>query len=197
MQNMEFAPKPTNKIEQKTKEFDVILELLKNNEAIEFEQDQKINFLNYVVQNKGYLLHGSGVNSIQQIKPHSANCSSKEFGNQDAVFANKDPFITMFYALKNKDFEGVAESSSFVDSETGKTEYKFKFKTSNPTSEYCLSKGSIYLLERDSFIQGSNDVGELIDEWASPELVSPIAKIDVNPEDFPYLSQVKYIKQDF
>lgn len=178
-------------------EFASILHSLKNKKQIEMSPDQKLAFLKWCVSCERFLLHGSNINNIQEIEPRLANCNSKEFGNQDAVFANEDPNITMFYALKKKDFEGIAESSIRYSTDTLEKEYIFSFRAEDPTPEACLAEGSIYLLDRDSFIQGTDDSNNIIDEWASKKPIKPQAEIQIGLEDFPYLSDVKYIKDFF
>lgn len=95
-----------NKIEQKNN-FDLVLEKLKNKESVEMSSVEKMDFLNWIVQNKNFLLHGSPIKNLEELVPHEANCQDKEFGNQSAVFANQNPNITMFYAIKNKNFRGI------------------------------------------------------------------------------------------
>jgi len=191
---MEKLPRSLDNSEQKEQinEFELVLESLKNNESIDLSSEEKMNFLNWVVKEKDYLLHGSNIKSIEEFEPRLANCSSKEFGNQEAVFANEDPNITMFYALRNREFRGDAGAGTRIDEETGETSYHFEFKGENVDPGYCLKDGAVYLLDRTNFEQGHNDKGEIIDEWANKKPIKPITKLDVKVEDFPYLNEIVF-----
>jgi hypothetical protein len=54
------------------------------------------------------------------------------------------------------------------------------------------TNGTMYILPRETFVQQRNSRGELYDEWASKVAVRPLAKLEVIPADFPFLSDVQY-----
>jgi hypothetical protein len=154
----------------------------------------KVEFLRYLSEKKNLLIHGSNFD-IEKLEPRQANCKSKKFGNLNAVYATEDPILPVFYAIKDKNkFRGMAISGADIHSSNGFTETSYIFKVEpemlaiNP-----WSPGVIYVLSKDSFEQGTDDEGDLIDEWISREEVKQLAKIKVAPEDFPYLADIKTI----
>lgn len=56
------------------------------------------------------------------------------------------------------------------------------------------SDGAVYILPQEAFEQGVDDNGMLIDEFVSRAPVTPIARLKVGPEDFPYLDSVGAIE---
>jgi hypothetical protein len=149
----------------------------------------KQEFLDFVVREKGALLHGSNHQSIDEFEPRQANDAAKEFGNRAGVYAVEDPVLPIFYAIKDqKRFDGRAVSGY----ERVDTNKKYDFAVSREMlEEKPWSDGAVYILPRETFEQGSDDDDELIDEWISQAPVRPIAKIKVAPEDFEYLDSIQ------
>jgi hypothetical protein len=151
----------------------------------------KVDFLRFLVEEKKLLLHGSNWD-VAVLEPRLANCASKKFGNLNAVYAVEDPILPIFYAIKDKNlFTGVAVSGTHQDGDAPK-EYIFKIEK-QMTDIQPWSSGVVYILSRDGFEQGTNDDGFPIDEYISRSSVVPLAKLAVDPQDFPYLSAIKPI----
>lgn len=156
----------------------------------------KHEFLAFLVREKGVLLHGSNNQDITELEPRQANCQSKKFGNMNGVYAVEDEILPIFYAIKDRErFVGPAISGvTRTQDKTGiHKHYSFEVPSST-LKEAPWSNGTIYILPRDSFERGVDDNGNDSDEWMSSEPVVPLAKLEVGPQDFPYLNEIKPIK---
>ncbi len=147
----------------------------------------KSEFLDYVAQSKKMVLHGSNYR-VDTLIPKQANCRSKKFGNLEAVYATKDSVLPIFYAIKDKNlFRGVAESG--VNETENNKEYHFAVEEKIlKTSPW--SGGQVYILPEEDFEQGTDDSGQPIDEYVSRKEIKPVVRIDIGPEDFPYLDKI-------
>ncbi len=148
----------------------------------------KVDFLEFLVKEKQLLLHGSNWD-VSALEPRLANCASKKFGNLNAVYAVEDAVLPIFYAIKDKNsFSGVAVSGTHQDGDAPK-EYIFKVEQ-RMLDIQPWSPGVVYILDRKGCEQGTDDNRLLIDEYISRTSVIPLAKLAVNPQDFPYLNAI-------
>jgi len=155
----------------------------------------KEEFLDFLVREKGVLLHGSNEQAIQELEPRQANCRSKKFGNMKGVYAVEDPLLPIFYSIKDKNrFKGLAVSGFEVAHDESGSRKKYHFEVSRGTlEENPWSEGVVYVLPKETFEQGTDDEGRPIDEWMSKIPVQPIAKLKVAPDDFRYLDKIQPI----
>jgi hypothetical protein len=154
----------------------------------------KAEFLRYVVEQYPVLLHGSFDTTIKMLEPRQANDTIKSFGNQKAVYAVVDPILPIFYAIRDiqgKGFSNSIQSGCRTTISNGVTtrEYFFRLHPDDLKNQ-PWADGMVYILPKEGFVQGINERGNPIDEWASPVPVKPLAKLPVTPADFPYLDQV-------
>lgn len=183
--------------QEKFQEFDEIFEAAMNSEDgfIEYtSMYPKEEFLKYLVENKGVLLHGSNNTEINELEPRQANCASKEFGNQKGVYACKDEVLPMFYAIKDKEkFNGTAESGySLIGENPEEAEKHYHFAVPQKMLDIVAwSDGVIYVLSQDGFRQGHDDDGKEMDEWMSLIEVEPLAKLRISPGEFPYFDEIQ------
>lgn len=161
---------------------------------IEYQSNfPKYKFLAYLLKN-GYLLHGSSVDDLGALEPRQANDKSKKSGNQKAVYAVSDPVLPLFYAIKDrKRLHGMVHSGYSTD-EHGVKKYSFQIDGTHSEKD-PWKNGVVHILPKESFAQTMDDEGELTDEWVSYEPVTPAARLQVMPEDFPYLNEVKVVKE--
>ncbi|MSU60568.1 MAG: hypothetical protein EXS52_01480 [Candidatus Staskawiczbacteria bacterium] len=197
----ESLPTPEDNETEKKLFFDRIYKeaLTKEGNFIEFEgYYSKKEFLDYVVRNYNVILHGSNKKDIEELGPRQANCKSKKFGNMIGVYATEDDVLPMFYAIQDTEkFQGVAISGySQTTREDGTTGKKYEFKVNSYVAKLKpWSEGVIYILPKDSFEQGTDDEGKLIDEWMSKTAVRPVAKLTLKPEEFPYINNIETISE--
>lgn len=150
----------------------------------------KEEFLDFLVREKNCLLHGSAMN-FDVVEPRQANDAAKQAGNKNAVYAVTDPVLPIFYAIKDKQkINGVVQSGFENNLETGENEYEFVVPKEALENE-PWTNGVIYIFDRSQFHQEANDEGELGSEWTSEDKVKPLAKLEVAPDDFRFLSEVK------
>lgn len=151
----------------------------------------KEEFLNFLTREKEVLLHGSSKRGLEVIEPQQANDSEKRFGNKRAVYAVADSVLPIFYAIQDRSkINGAIISGAETDAETGEVKYEFRMPKAVIDAE-PWTQGAVYILDRSQFTQGADDQGNLIDEWASETSVEPLAKLEVNPEDFRFLDSVE------
>lgn len=164
--------------------------LPQNGSAIEYALSYpKHEFLKYLIEEKKVLLHGSNWN-VETLEPRQGNCTSKKFGNLNAVYATNDPILPLFHAIQDKNtFTGSSVSGVILSNGTT-TSYIFKVEQ-KMLEKSPWSRGGIYILSPETFQQGTDDDGTLIDEFASMISVRPLAKLFVSPEDFPYLHDIQ------
>jgi len=158
----------------------------------------KHEFLDFLSKTKGFMLHGSYIVGTHELEPRMANCISKKFGNLKAVYATQDAILPIFYAIggtkRFPEFDATI-SAGFTDKtdrETGKTIRTYTFKADEETlRRKPWSEGVVNILSKDSFEQGTDDNGRLLDEFISRTPITPIARLKVVPEDFPYLNDIQ------
>jgi len=146
-------------------------------------------FLRYLVQERGVVLHGSNRRDIEVLEPlEQTDCSGKRI---KAVFASRDGIWPMFFAIVDTaDYRGSLRNGCWVV-EMGHRAQRFYFFSVNEQmmAEGTWTEGMIYILPGKTFELTDRRVVRF-DEWASREAVKPIAKLAVEPGDFPFLSHV-------
>lgn len=157
----------------------------------------KWQFLCHLTDTKDVLLHGSVQEDITEFEPRQA-VDAYAFGNQRAIYAASDGIWPLYFAIVNlKRHRGVSRlnaCSRFLDQEgrLGKPHYFFSLDREVLQAEpWC--PGTIYILPRHPFVQEPVQTKRGIRyqsaQWASFETVRPLAKLSVEPEDFPFLEQ--------
>ncbi len=160
----------------------------------------KWQFLCYLSDQHGVVMHGTGNPDIQLFEPQRSH-DLMEFGDQTAIYAAGDGLWPMFFAIVDRTKIRMATSNACVRlvDETGQvSEPHYVFSI----SEYALKKqpwrkGVVYLLPGETFINmpslryGSYEVR--IPQLASLVPVRPFALLEVGPEDFPFLNDIRGI----
>jgi hypothetical protein len=162
----------------------------------------------YLVSRHPVLLHGSDNGEIEEFEPRRRGFDTNPHGNIMGVYATNDGIWPIFFAiLDHSVYRGMMNNGVWY--ETGESqEVDFPADDCSPTTlgearkwywfslnQEMLPKrpwreGTIYVLPRDTFEQLRFTSGTLVAEWASREPVRPLAKIRVQPEDFPFLDRV-------
>ncbi|MBM7844620.1 hypothetical protein [Herpetosiphon giganteus] len=155
-------------------------------------------FLAYLAEYKPVLFHGSGNPNLGTLVPRQAS-DIVEFGNQLAVYAASDGIWPIFYAilergqaevsLLNACFRSLNDDGSFAD-----PHYFFSIDDQAHQRQPWRA-GTIYILPQAGFVAKPRSYKRgmtlQIMEWASGHEVAPIAKLTVEPHDFPFLNQVR------
>ncbi|MER3483041.1 MAG: hypothetical protein C4332_07735 [Meiothermus sp.] len=157
-------------------------------------------FPNWLAESKGLLFHSSGNPNIEEFEPRAPNATDDdEFSRQTAVFASSDGIWPMFYAILDRTQGNLRILNSALqfelpDGSLSDTRYFFSI------SDHALAKkpwreGVMYLFPREGFVQQPPYIVQhwtvRDPHWASLKPVKPLAKLRVQPEDFPFLAQVR------
>jgi hypothetical protein len=162
----------------------------------------KWQFLCYMADQHGVVLHGTGDPGIQVFEPRPSNDLS-EFGAQTAVYAAGDGLWAMFFAILDRSHFPITTSNAcirLVDEAGRVSEPRYVFSISGTAlRQRPWRKGVVYLLPGDTFANqpplqfGPYEVR--IPQLASLAPVRPFAKLEVDPEDFPFLKDIRGIDE--
>ena len=154
-------------------------------------------FICHIADTREVVLHGSGDGSIAHFEPRQPN-DSTVFGNQKAVYAASDGLWPMYFAILDRANAPIflINASFRIATPEGLGEPHYFFSiTRAALDKRAFRRGTIYFLPRKTFHQQPPETrdGETIHipQWASPEPVAPLCKIEVGPEDFPMLDQMR------
>ena len=141
-------------------------------------------FLNYVIEKKDLLVHGSNHPSINLFEPKNSSLFNGK--PIKAVFASSDGVWSLFFAVQNrKGYVGSIRNLCLsVNTTKGKKRYYY-FSTNNDGSNRWTD-GTIYFFPKSQFKQGG-----IKDEWVCETELEPLAKLSVTPSDFPFIEQVR------
>ena len=154
----------------------------------------KCEFLRYLVDVRGYLLHGSRERDIQVFEPRPAS-DVNPFSAQRAVYAASDGIWPMVFAIRDRrpgqgTFYNGCTRVVYDDASRGEPYYHFAMAAAG-LRERPWCAGMMYVLPRQTFVPHplleEDGIRFTLEEWASPEAVHPVAKLEVEPADFPFL----------
>lgn len=163
----------------------------------------KWQFLCYLADQQGVVLHGTGDPMIEVFEPRPSNDLS-EFGAQTAVYAAGDGLWALFFAILDREHYPMATSNAcvrLVDKAGQVSEPRYVFSISQQIlRQKPWRKGTVYFLPRDTFVsQPSLQFGPYevrVPQLASLLPVKPIALLEVAPEDFPFLKDIRGLDDD-
>ncbi|SFL40519.1 hypothetical protein SAMN04487943_101387 [Gracilibacillus orientalis] len=153
---------------------------------IEYDVDfPKHLFLQYLINHKEVLVHGSNNPDIEIFEPRNQTLANNK--PVKAVFAASDTIWSFYFAIINKSgYQGSLKNLCFSIPTKKEVKRFYYFSVNQDFQGEYWRNGTMYILPKDSFIQGGSK-----EEWICPEKVKPLAKINVTPEDFPFLNQVR------
>jgi hypothetical protein len=163
--------------------FERLVQAVDDAEGAEVQYDAeapKHDFFRDLLQRRPVLLHGTGDPTIERFEPQRQT----DYDNvwTDAVFATDDPIWPIFFAVVNRP---VARSLiNGCGRRYGESHYYFSIGT-DPKGGDAWRSGWIYVLPRETFRLHPSGP-----EWLSPVAVRPLARVRVEPADFPFLSEV-------
>ena len=141
-----------------------------------------------------YMFHGSQRGDIKKLSPDRESSDINEFSNRKQVFATPDIFWAIWFAVLDRNQIRGTANSCFVDRANRRSIYDFAIDPDaykkNPAP---LSQGWIYILDPKSFTSANAEVGDLglpLAEYGSVVPVVPLAKVQVYPYDFPYVTTI-------
>lgn len=195
------APTPDGK-DGETARFDALLRAATAagpDDPIDYRlPDPKWRFLSHVADTGQVVLHGSGSPDIRQFEPRQSD-DVREFGNRRAVYAASDGIWPLFFAVTDRErFPQCSINNACIrvpDPAGGPSRPYYFFSIDHAVYEqrpWC--SGTVYLLpvrtfEHDSIEDADGPIESA--QAASLEAVTPLAKLVVEPEDFPFLDAIR------
>jgi len=157
----------------------------------------KWQFLSYLCQSKNLVLHGSQNLAIDEVEPRKA-LDIRAFSAQEAIYATTDGIWVIYFAIVDRQRFQLSLFNSCVTvripsgPELGPL-YFFSI-THSALIQKPWCDGTIYILPRENFEQepAQQMLGAEIrfPHWISTKSAKPLAKLRVQPQDFPFLAQV-------
>ncbi len=157
-------------------------------------------FLNWLADEKGLLMHGTGNPDIALFEPRTPiDNSPDDFSKQTAVFAAGDGIWAVFYAVIDRvNFRlRMLNGALQFEAAEGWTRMHYFFSvTQEVLKRYPWREGVVYVLSSDGFVRQPPYMlgkhGRIYEpHYANLNPVRPLVKLQVTPEDFPLLTQVR------
>ena len=158
----------------------------------------KADFLNYLCDWRRFVMHGSPLHDLDTLQPIRKSKDKTEFGNRQQIFASPDALWAMWFAILDKNKYNLTRNGC-IRVGTGRHRvkyYHFELPKSNKDN-IPFTNGMIYITRAEDFPHKRlfpmlGYLSAEIEEWGSTDPVIPLAPIKVQPDDFPYLSQVQF-----
>jgi len=158
----------------------------------------KSDFLNYLCDWRGLVLHGSPAHDLDVLQPVRKSGDDNEFGNRQQIFGSPDAIWAMWFAILDKSkFNLTRNGCVRVGVGPGRIKYyHFELPKSNKENR-PFREGMMYITRAEDFPDKRpypllDYFNAEIEEWGSTNPITPLARIKVRPEDFPYLDQVQF-----
>lgn len=145
----------------------------------------KYKFLQYIVEHKNVLIHGTSNRNIKRFEPRRQSLFNGEM--VCAVFAASDGIWPMFFAIINREqYKGSLRNMCLsVPTKKGIRRYYY-FSLSDSFQGNPFHEGTVYILPKEGFKQGG-----IRDEWICEREVKPLARLNIGPDDFPFLHEIR------
>lgn len=156
----------------------------------------KHEFLRYLAGQEEIIFHGSGDPHIDEFRTVRTSVELRDKtgrGNLQAVYGTHDGLWPMFFAIVDRgQLSGsIRNGVDYYENDAGQqiTVYHFSVnKEMLPNQPWRT--GTIYFLPRVTFRRLPISDEAMSNEWASETAVKPIARLHLEPEDFPFLDQI-------
>jgi hypothetical protein len=157
----------------------------------------KHEFVQFVMAQDTFIFHGSNNRAITEFTP--VRTSAELFdrhgrGNLAAVYGTHDGLWAMFFAVVDREkLRGsIRNGVMYVHNSAGEQLAVYNFSINQEQlPEKPWTAGALYLLPRGSFERQMLTENSYSNEWASYTPVKPLVRLDVEPEDFPFLDQIE------
>jgi len=160
----------------------------------------KAAFLNAICDHHGLVAHGSKRDDLDVLLPIRKSSDSCEFGRRQITFASADAMWAMWFAILDKHrMGGLTRNGCLRVMTLGRRtdkHYFFALPEQVLVDGGPFSPGTIYLLPAELFPERDStwNLGFArvsIEQWGTQEPVTPLARLHVRPDDFPYLNKVQ------
>jgi hypothetical protein len=152
----------------------------------------RIEFLRWLAENRAVLFHGSGREDLAVLEPIRLSRDTTEFGDQQAVFATSDPVWAIYFAILRRDAPFGTRNGSLGIAGGSIYPRWYHFSVTRPLDQTTrFGPGSLYVVPRAQFtseppLHGVYETAQ----WVSPLPVRTLVRVDVTPDDFPFLNAV-------
>jgi hypothetical protein len=190
---------PFDLSEEKRAAFEALFRSAAGQEFIDYSLAYpKWQFLSYLCDTKQVVLHGSQDPSLPDVEPRQAR-DVRDFSSRRAIYATTDGLWVIFFAiLDRRQYPQMALFNSCFQVRTPPGGWSEPFYFFSITRSVLLQKpwcpGAVYILPRRSFLQEPPqtmaDQELVFPHWISTRSARPIAKVRLEPQDFPFLDQI-------
>lgn len=144
----------------------------------------KWQFLHYLVERRGLLLHGSQTAAIEALEPRSRSWGGGRIAGQPGVFAVDHAPFAMYFALIDKTRASNTPNAIYDVRRPDGVRHRCFFLSINSIAiaDRPFTNATIYILPPDNF----SKLGEL----TSVVPVKPLARLAIEPADFPLLNRL-------
>lgn len=156
----------------------------------------KHEFLQYVALQDQIIFHGSKKPDIDLFSTKRTSMEMNDTsgrGNLQAVYGTHDGLWPMFFAVIDRaNLTGsIRNGVNYYQNAAGDEVAVYNFSINKEMLEKRpYSPGTLYFLSRDTFRRLPLAEGAMSNEWASEVAIKPLAKLALEPEDFPFLEQI-------
>ncbi len=153
-------------------------------------------FIQYVSLQDIIIFHGSNNPAIAAFAPVRKSIELHDEtgrGNLQAVYGTHDGLWAMFFAVvdRAKLRGSIRNGVLYFHNQEGNSLPVYNFSVNQEQlADKPWTDGALYLLPRATFVRLTLIENVFANEWASEKEVRPLAKLRVQPEDFPFLDQI-------
>ncbi len=156
----------------------------------------RYEFLLHAAESDQFIFHGSNNTGIEHFLPIRKSFELRDAGGQGnlpAVYGTHDGIWPMFYAIVDRErlSGSISNGVMYFSNRQGERLAVYNFSINREMlAERPYCSGAVYFLPRESFRRLKLVGDAWSNQWASEEPVDPIARLLVQPEDFPFLDQI-------
>jgi hypothetical protein len=201
MQALDFLlPQPPFDLTpEKQAAFDTLFDSAERGAFVDYQLAYpKWQFLSYLCKSREFVLHGSQNAGIEVVEPRKA-IDIKVFSAQDVIYATTDGIWVIYFAIVDrKNFHPLSLFNSCLDIRVAPDQAMGPLYFFSITYSALFQKpwcdGVIYILPRENFEQepAQHMLGAeiIFPHWISAQPAKPVAKLQVKPQDFPFLANI-------
>ncbi|MFD0674912.1 hypothetical protein [Cohnella sp. GCM10027633] len=184
---------PAFSTEERDRFEEMYLSAIRNNGVVCYSSElPKSRFIDYLIQEKSFVAHGSNRMNIERFEPREQTLYNGELVN--AVFATKDGVWPMFYAILDRS-KVVGNFRNGCLRTANDTRHYFFSLTKKTIAQNPWICGTIYLLSSDTF-ERTHKSRVYFDEWISRQEAKPVLRLEVSAEDFEYRDKISAHKPE-
>jgi hypothetical protein len=156
----------------------------------------KYELVQYGMAQEVFIFHGSNNRTIEVFTPTRTSVElydRRGIGNQQAVYGTHDGLWSMFFAVVDRArLRGsIRNGVTYFHNRAGEMLAMYNFSINQEQlPEKPWTSGALYFLPRSEFKRQMLSEHAYANEWTCPDEVRPLARLDVDPEDFPFLDQI-------